>query len=503
MTTSTEPATAPAGAGRSRSEITYQVIDSYFGALAAGDLDAAMALLSEDVRFELPADRYNAVIPYLGVHQGKAAVIEAFRIRAETTEVRDYGLRDLRAQDDTGFAVIWTRAVMTRTGQEFGIEDAHRLTVGADGLISSWKVYFDPNGEIAAFDADREQRLLAAVRGADPTLARELLGQGADPNHREPETGLTPLLIAAGLGDPVLVRILLEAGADVFAVDGRAGAGVLHKACQGGNLEVARILVEAGAFVDAVAATTGHTPLMDALWFAFPDIAGLLLDAGAGLNLSTHYGFSLQEHFAYELAVNTRGRDRLLAAEQLLKARLAADAAGLDRQQLMAAVVAGDLEQVRRLLAAGAEVDERGPRVNGFNDGHTPLLVAARDGHDQIVAELLTAGADVNAVEPVFGAVPLHKAVYNGHAGITAQLVVRPGVQMSVQGATNGYSPLHDALWHGYEECARILVEAGADLTGRGHDGKTPLDLAVAVFGADHPLTGQIARLGNDDQGVI
>ena len=67
-----------------------------------------------------------------------------------------------------------------------------------------------------------------------------------------------------------------------------------------------------------------------------------------------------------------------------------------------------------------------------------------------------------------------------------------PGVNIDFQGSTNGYTPLHDALWHGFEECARAVVEAGARLDLVGHDGKTPLDLAVEVFGDDHPLTETI-----------
>jgi ankyrin repeat protein len=155
----------------------------------------------------------------------------------------------------------------------------------------------------------------------------------------------------------------------------------------------------------------------------------------------------------------------------------------------MAATAEGDTERVRKLLDDGAEVDERYPNVGGFNDSHTPLLVASRDGHAEIVRLLLAAGADVNAVEPTFGAVPLHKAVYNGHAEITADLVRQDGIDLNWVGATNGYTPLHDSLWHGYEECSRILVEAGADLTHVAHDGKSPLDLAVEVFGEGHALT--------------
>jgi ankyrin repeat protein/ketosteroid isomerase-like protein len=474
------------------SERTHQVVAKYFADLAAGDLPSALSLLAADIDFELPVDRWNEVIPYLGKHVGVDAVRQAFAVRGETTEILDYELRDLRAEGDVAFAVIYTKAAHTRTREEFEIEDAHRLVVDDSGHIVSWKAYFDPNGEVAAFNSDREHRLVAATWDGDRRLVAELLRSGADANHRDAASGLTPLMIAAGKADTELVRLLLDSGADVFTADSGAGATALHKACQGGSLDVVRLLVAAGAFVDSVAPTTGHTPLMDALWFKFPEIARYLLDRGAGLNLSTHYGFSLKEHFEYELNVNTIGKDRLLLAERYLKERQASDDARIAGQRLMGAVTSDDVGAVRLLVDGGAEIDERFPYVNGFNDAHTPLLVAARDGHTEIAKVLLEAGADVNATEPTFGAVPLHKSVYNGHVELTRMIANWPGVDVDFQGATNGYTPLHDAIWHGYEECANVVLDAGASVRLVGHDGKTPLDLAVEVFGCEHPLTERI-----------
>ncbi len=334
-------------------------------------------------------------------------------------------------------------------------------------------------------------QMLQAVENDQLAAVEAMLRQGASPNVRN-EAGLTPLMIASGQGNAAMVKLLLDAGADVFTVEPRAGGSALHKACQGGNVEVVRLLVEAGAFLDWVAPTTGHTPLMDALWFKWPAIVEYLLQKGAGLNLYTHYGFSLLQHFEYELNVNVIGKERLLEAEKMIRQRQLSDEKEKERQQLMAAVAGNDLEKVQQLIRAGANLEDRYPILNGFNDGHTPLHVAARDGYLQIVAELLDAGANVNAVEPTFGAVPLHKSVYNGHIEITALLVQRPGIDLNFQGATNGYTALHDALWHGYEQCARILIDAGARLDLRGHDGKLPAAIAAEVFGPDHAIVRSI-----------
>ncbi|SDC90706.1 ankyrin repeat domain-containing protein [Actinokineospora iranica] len=337
--------------------------------------------------------------------------------------------------------------------------------------------------------------LLNAVRRGDQFEVRGLLRNGVDLNTRRSD-GLTPLMVAAGRGDADMVRLLIESGADIYTTDPTAGGTALHKAVQGGDLETVRVLVDAGAFIDAVATTTGHTPLLDAFWYKHPEIVGYLLDRNAGLNLATHYGFSMREHFEYAINVNTLGREKLLAGEALLRRRIEADEHEVKRQKLMAAVTDGDLIAVQVLLANGADVDARFPVLNGFNDLHTPLLVASRDGHTEIVRALIAAGADINATEPTFGACPLHKAVYNGHADITRILVDTPGIDIDFQGATNGYTPLHDALWHGFEECSRILIEAGARLDLVGHDDKTPLDMAVDVFGADHPLTKTLRQAG-------
>ena len=472
---------------------TNEIARKWFNAQTSGNFEAAINCLADDIEWinYTVVPGFNDIMPWIGTYYGIEKVVETFKIFTGLVEVKVEELLELAIDGENAVGVIHEQSLVKATGLEFDIQFVQWLTI-RNGKIVRWKSYTDPSAIIAAMKGNLSERLIQAVENNDLGTVEILLQQGADPNSRNKDSGLTVLMIAAGQSNADIVRVLLDANADVFSGDRRAGATALHKACQGGSVEVVRQLVEAGAFVDSVAPTTGHTPLMDALWFKFPDIANYLLAEGAGLNLNTHYGFSLKEHFEYELNVNTIGKDKLLEAETMLKERQKSDEEKVQSQKLMAAISDSDIETAKQLIRLGVNVDERYPILNGFNDEHTPLLVAARDGHPEVVSELLKAGADVNAVEPTFGAVPLHKAVYNGHANITQMLVEQPGIDIDFQGATNGYTPLHDAIWHGYIDCAQILIAAGARLDLKGHDGKTPLDIAADTFGLDHALVKQI-----------
>ncbi|NVO15659.1 MAG: ankyrin repeat domain-containing protein [Rhodoplanes sp.] len=339
--------------------------------------------------------------------------------------------------------------------------------------------------------------LVAAVRTGDAAAVRTLLSAGADPNHTDPASGLTPLMFAAGIGNRDAVAALITAGALVDAVDRKAGAGALHKACQGGHFAVAKQLVEAGTSIDLQATSTGHTPLFEAIWFKADDIVALLLDRDCRLAPTTYYGFTLDQHIAYAKNVSLGQDDqrKLARIEDLVRARRARDEVADGEHALIRAVHGGDVGALRAALAAGGPVDRRFPIVGGFDDGHTALLVAARDGATEMVGLLIDAGADVNAIEPVFGAVPLHKATYNGHLDITRRLATAEGVHLDYQGPSNGYTPLHDALWHGFADCAEALVDAGARTDLVAWDGKRPVDLAAEKLGPDHPLTRRLREM--------
>lgn len=353
---------------------------------------------------------------------------------------------------------------------------------------------YDPAAEVAALPADFSAKVTAACWEKNMEAVADRLEWGANPNDRDPDSGLTLIMIAAGTGNLELVSLLLGKGADPFVVDSGAGGSLLGKACQGKNVEVVKLLLDRGVLVDTISTTTGHTPLMDAIWFKSPEIAQVLLEHGASLNLSMQYGFGLLDHLQFELNVNSSDRKPFERIDAMIRARQESDAAAKASQMVMAATIQCDAEMVEALLAAGHHFDEVSPALNSFNDSQTPLHIACRDGHTDVVRVLLQHGADPNTLEPTLMAVPLHKAVYNGHAEITAMFVQAAGIDLDRQGLTNGDTPLHDALWHGYADCAQILVEAGAWLDLRGHDGTRPVDLARMFPGNEHAVTRMIEQ---------
>lgn len=83
---------------------------------------------------------------------------------------------------------------------------------------------------------------------------------------------------------------------------------------------------------------------------------------------------------------------------------------------LFRAVIEGNTEMVRSLLSTP------GADVNGRNDrGSTPLLEAARYGHNDIARVLIAAGANINAKDND-GKTPLMLAIQGNHNDVVRVL---------------------------------------------------------------------------------
>ena len=117
-----------------------------------------------------------------------------------------------------------------------------------------------------------------------------------------------------------------------------------------------------------------------------------------------------------------------------------------------AAAYDGSISRCRRLLAAGADVEERTP-VTLF----TPLHLAAVGGHERIIKLLLSHKADVNSRSKT-EETPLHLASQEGHPASVVALL-QAGADPLLP-ARDGALPIHRAATNNHTEVVRILIES-------------------------------------------
>lgn len=333
------------------------------------------------------------------------------------------------------------------------------------------------------------ERFCEALEHRTLSVIESALAGGFNPNFKTP-TGYTPLMLAAARGESYVVGLLIDAGADVNALDNRTGNSPLHFAAQGGSEQVAQALIGAGAHLNLQNPSQGHTPLIDAIIYKQPAVVVALLQAGANTEVRNNWGFGAAD-FLKVVAEQQVEQGRVTRIRTAFEARKTQDADKRASMHLYQAVLNGDLEGVKGRLAEGDNVNQVQPVVQSGDDGHTPLLAAARDGHGEIAQVLLGAGADMYMPDALYGAFPIFKSCYMGKLN-TAQVQVEAGVDLRVQGPWNGFTPLHDALWQGHIAIADYLIEAGADLTLRALNGRSPLDQAIAEYGEGHPIVQKI-----------
>lgn len=384
--------------------------------------------------------------------------------------------------------------------------------------------------------------------GADPTVCEmgtNALAEVISIGHREmanllfarcddlANTGYmrgTMLHLVAQENRPEYVEILVSRGVSPNKPN-NLNITPLVVAAEKGNVEVVEELLIAGA------STELPLPAPDAkerdLWFCLKDTA-LIHAAKHG-----HEGF-VKMLIAAGALLDTKGQQEMTALywskqnghrqiEMLLRAALGLPTDALDAMDLIQAAKSGDLETIRRAIAAGVEIDFRDkPHQGKYHTigGRTALMHASIEGNVEAARLLIEAGA-WSTIKEDCGEEATAFEVAAGHdrpeilalmlesgTPVDEKLLARAAVEAARRGAFNSvkflldadvkvnargsyrYTPLIAAAGSGRTEVVRLLLERGAkvDLKTSGDFAGTALHEAIGNLGPSH---GDVDEQGN------
>uniref|UniRef100_A0A7N8XPY8 Caskin-2 n=1 Tax=Mastacembelus armatus TaxID=205130 RepID=A0A7N8XPY8_9TELE len=232
----------------------------------------------------------------------------------------------------------------------------------------------------------------------------------------------------------------------------------LHHAALTGTTELLSALLEAQATVD-IKDSNGMRPLHYAAWQGKAESVLMLLRSGASVN-----GVSLDGHIPLHLAAQYGHYE---VSEMLLQHQSnpclvnKAKKTPLDLACEFGRVKVAQLLLSSNMVVALLEGERKEPTDSAFT---TPLHLAARNGHKDIIRLLLKAGIDIN------------KTTKSGTA-------------------------LHEASLYGKTEVVRLLLDAGVDVNIRNTYNQTALDI-VNQFTTSH-ASKDIKQLLRDATGVL
>jgi ankyrin repeat protein len=163
--------------------------------------------------------------------------------------------------------------------------------------------------------------------------------------------------------------------------------------------------------------------------------------------------------------------------------------------ELFAAIDRGDVDQVRALLAAGADPDAVLAEWPGWRPLHAAIDVLEEGRPLETVVALLSHGATVDGWDPQHDATPLLMAVFRGQPE-AIRLLLDAGADVNVRGS-EGDSPLRWAVQAGDLVLARLLLEHGAARDIDASGGPTGMNaLGRAARNLDVPMVQLLLEAG-------
>lgn len=373
----------------------------------------------------------------------------------------------------------------------------------------------DPNATLLS----GESVLMNCARAGDVDAVKALIAQGANVNVKEPAHQQTALMWAAAQRHGRVVATLVENGADVRARSRTYDQTVTSEVTQRTGREALNYTVPRGGSTPLLfAARSGDVESAKALVAGGADINETLPDGTSVLVLAAHSG-----HGALGAWLAANGADP--------------NAAAVGYAALHAAVLRGDLDLVKALVANGADANARitkGTPVRRLSQdfdlpktliGATPYLLAAKFLEAKMMLVLAAAGADPqlalrDGTTPLMAAAGIGADSKANRRGLSvfdggkvedeSRVVEVVSAAIKLGGDVNGANQAGDTALHGaaalgYDQVVRLLAAKGAQLNVKNARGHTPLAALTLVRGPAagaagasrpilHPSTAELLR---------
>ncbi|RYG69605.1 hypothetical protein EON64_02285 [archaeon] len=284
---------------------------------------------------------------------------------------------------------------------------------------------------------------------------------GRDVNWRnginivDPDTGLTPLMLAAVQGKVQIGTVLIDRGADLEFAEAKKGRTALHIAARCGQVGMLNELLKRHSLVNSTDKFK-KIPLMHACKGGYLDCVKSLISRGAGVNMADENGFTPLHYaarYGHHEVINA-----LVNAGAALEIRDNLDG----KTALHWAAQFGRKDTVIMLLELGAKINRR-----STVEKVTALMLASREGYKSIVSVLIQKKADANMTD-IYGWTALHFAASWGRRDTAHILIVEGLANINARDLgkdkTGGITPLIVAAKGSHIEVMKVLLHYGADV---------------------------------------